>query len=91
VACRGGRPELASRSALGLIRAPTLFVIGAEDYDLFPANERAFTSLVCEKEIAAIPGASNLFEEPGALERMARLATAWFARHLDTGGHVRRQ
>ena len=85
VVCRGGRPELASRSALGLIKAPTLLVVGAEDHDAVPANERAFTSLSCEKELATIPGAANLFEEPGALERMARLATAWFVRHLDAG------
>lgn len=84
VVCSGGRPDLASRSALGLIRAPTLLIVGAEDHDTTPPNERAFTSLRCEKEIALVSGASHLFEEPGALEKMARLATEWFTRHLDS-------
>ena len=87
VVCRGGRPELASRSALALVKAPTLLIVGGEDHDAVPANERAFTTLACEKEIVTIPGASHLFEEPGALEHMARHAAAWFARHLDAGAH----
>jgi putative phosphoribosyl transferase len=83
VVCRSGRPDLASRNALGLVKAPTLLIVGGADHDAIPPNERAFTTLRCEKEISLVPGATHLFEEHGALERMARLATDWFARHLD--------
>jgi putative phosphoribosyl transferase len=83
VVCRGGRPDLASRSALGLVRAPTLLIVGGADHEAIPLNERAFTSLQCEKEISLVPRATQLFEEHGALEKVARLATDWFARHLD--------
>jgi len=82
VVCRSGRSDLASRNALGLIRAPTLLIVGGEDQELVPPNERAFTSLRCEKEIALIPGAANLSAEAGALDKMNRLAAAWFTRHL---------
>jgi putative phosphoribosyl transferase len=82
VVCHSGRPDLASRSALGLIKAPTLLIVGGEDDDAVAPNERAFTSLRCEKEIALVSGATGRFEEPGALDRMVRLATDWFARHL---------
>jgi putative phosphoribosyl transferase len=84
VVCSGGRPEHASRSALGLIKAPTLLIVGAEDAEAIPPNERAFKLLLCEKEIALIPGASQHFEEPGALETMARLAAGWYTRHLES-------
>lgn len=84
IVCRSGRPELASRSALGLIKAPTLLIVGSEDHELIPPNERGFTLLRCEKEIATVPGATNLFEEPGALDKMARLAAGWFTRHLES-------
>ncbi|MCG6874488.1 MAG: alpha/beta hydrolase [Betaproteobacteria bacterium] len=82
VVCRSGRPDLASRNALGLVKAPTLFIVGGADKELVPANERAFTSLRCGKEIALVSGATNLFEEPGALEKMTRLSADWFTRHL---------
>jgi len=90
IVCRGGRPDLASRSALGLIKAPTLLIVGGEDHELIPPNERAFVSLKCEKEIALISGATHLFEEPGALDRMAGLAADWFARHLEPGSRKHR-
>jgi len=82
VVCRSGRPDLASRSALGLVKAPTLLIVGGEDHDLIGPNERAFTSLHCEKEIALVSGAANDFEEPEAFDRMTRLAAGWLARHL---------
>jgi len=88
VVTRSGRPDLASRSALGLIKAPTLLIVGGEDHEAIPANERAFTSLQCEKELVPIAGATRLFEEPGALDKMARLAAEWFTRHLEP--HPRR-
>lgn len=82
VVCRSGRPDLASRSALGLIKAPTLLIVGGEDHDLIGPNERAFMSLSSEKEIQLVAGATGHFDEPGALDRMLGLATGWFARHL---------
>ncbi len=87
VVCRSGRPDLASRSALGLIKAPTLLVVAGEDHDVIPPNERAFTLLHCEKEIVLVAGATHLFEEPGALDKMARLAAEWFTRHLVSRPH----
>lgn len=89
VVCRSGRPDLASRNALGLIRAPTLLIVGGADHDAIPPNERAFTSLQCEKEISLVPHATHLFEEPGALEKVARLAAGWYVRHLDDHDRAR--
>lgn len=89
VVCRGGRPDLASRNALALIKAPTLLIVGGDDHEIIPPNERAFTSLQCEKEIALVSGATHLFEEHDALDKMARLATHWFARHLDDRNRAR--
>jgi len=82
VVCRSGRPDLASRSALGLIKAPALLIVGSEDHDLIAPNERVFTSLRCEKEIALVSGAANDFAEPAAFDRMTRMAAGWFTRHL---------
>lgn len=82
VVCRSGRSDLAGRNALGLIKAPTLLIVGGEDQELVAPNERAFTSLRCEKEIVLIPGAANLSADAGALDKMNRLAAAWFTRHL---------
>ena len=82
VVCRSGRPDLASRSALGLVKAPTLLVVSGEDHELVGPNERAFTSLRGEKELEIVPGAARDFESPAALDRMAGLTAGWFARHL---------
>ncbi len=90
VVCHGGRPDLASRSALGLIKAPTLLIVGGADHENIALNERAYTSLQCEKEIESVAGATHLFEEHGALDRMARLAADWFTRHLDSRPRTRR-
>ncbi len=81
VVSRGGRPDLAGR-ALGHVRAPTLLIVGAEDHAVLPLNRDALALLQVEKALEIVPGATHLFEEPGALERVAELARDWLARHL---------
>jgi len=82
VVSRGGRPDLAGPAALRRVEAPTLLVVGGHDYGVIELNEAAFAELRCPKELAIVPGATHLFEEPGTLEEVARLAAAWFVRHL---------
>lgn len=82
VVSRGGRPDLAGAEALARVRAPTLLIVGGEDYGVIELNEAAHARLACAKELAIVPGATHLFEEPGTLEEVARLAAAWFTRHL---------
>jgi hypothetical protein len=65
------------------VRAPTLLVVGGRDEPVIALNEEARDRMRCEVRIDAIPGATHLFEEPGALEEVARRATAWFVEHLD--------
>jgi dienelactone hydrolase len=81
VVSRGGRPDLAG-TALGQVRAPTLLIVGGEDAPVIALNREALAQLRCEKHLEIIPGATHLFEEPGALEEVARLAGEWFLRHL---------
>jgi putative phosphoribosyl transferase len=81
VVSRGGRPDLAGE-ALSLVRAPTLLIVGGEDEPVIRMNEEALARLRVEKRLEIIPGAGHLFEEPGALEEVARLAAEWLARHL---------
>jgi pimeloyl-ACP methyl ester carboxylesterase len=81
VVSRGGRPDLAG-GALREVRQPTLLIVGGNDGVVVDLNRQAFAELPGEKELVIIPGATHLFEEPGALEEVARLATAWFTRHL---------
>src|SRR5579885_2572433 len=81
VVSRGGRPDLAG-PALMRVHAPTLLIVGGADAPVIDLNERALGLLEGEKELRIIPGATHLFEEPGALEEVARLAADWFARHL---------
>lgn len=81
VVSRGGRPDLAAR-ALGRVNAPTLLIVGEQDEVVLQLNEQAFEQLRCEKELAVVPGATHLFAEPGALEKVAALAAEWFQRHL---------
>lgn len=86
VVSRGGRPDLAG-AALGRVLAPTLLVVGAADPQVLELNRRALELLRAPvKELEVVPGATHLFEEPGTLESVARLATDWFARHLDGHG-----
>jgi pimeloyl-ACP methyl ester carboxylesterase len=82
VVSRGGRPDLAGPAALRRVEAPTLLVVGGHDYGVIELNQAAFAELHCEKELAIVPGATHLFEEPGTLEEVARHAAAWFVRHL---------
>jgi len=82
VVSRGGRPDLASREALGTVTAPTLLLVGGLDDVVIDLNQQAYAQLRCEKELVIVPGATHLFEEPGTLEEVARQAAAWFARHL---------
>lgn len=73
VVSRGGRPDLAAES-LGRLTAPTLLIVGGADLQVLELNEQAASLLSCEHEVAAVPGATHLFEEPGALERVEELA-----------------
>lgn len=81
VVSRGGRPDLA-REVLPLVRAPTLLIVGGADEPVLQLNREAFRLLTCEKRLEVVPGAGHLFEEPGALDRVADLAADWFARYL---------
>lgn len=83
VVSRGGRPDLAG-SALPNVRAPTLLLVGGADREVLALNTAALAQLTCTKELQVVPRATHLFEEPGALEEVARLAEAWFTRHLAT-------
>ncbi len=80
VVSRGGRPDLAN--CLPDVRAATLLIVGGADVPIIPLNEEALTLLAGEKEIAIVPGATHLFEEPGALEAVGRLTVDWLTRHL---------
>jgi putative phosphoribosyl transferase len=81
VVSRGGRPDLAG-DALPHVRAPTLLVVGGEDRPVIGMNREALAELRCEKRLEIVPGATHLFEEPGALEEVARLARTWFELYL---------
>jgi putative phosphoribosyl transferase len=81
VVSRGGRPDLAERY-LPLVVAPTLLIIGGEDFPVIKMNKEAFVQLTCPKELVIVPGATHLFEEPGALERVAEEARKWFNLYL---------
>jgi pimeloyl-ACP methyl ester carboxylesterase len=86
IVSRGGRPDLADDMALVRVRAPTLLIVGEEDGQVVGLNRQAFAQLRCEKQLMIVPGASHLFEEPGALDEVARLARNWFQRHLTPAG-----
>jgi pimeloyl-ACP methyl ester carboxylesterase len=81
VVSRGGRPDLAGR-ALGRVQAPTLFIVGGNDFPVIPLNQSAFAQLQGTKKLEIVPGATHLFEEPGAIEEVARLARDWFLAYL---------
>jgi putative phosphoribosyl transferase len=84
VVSRGGRPDLAG-AALPRVQAPTLLIVGGRDEPVIAMNRDALARLRCEKRLEIVPGATHLFEEPGALEEVARLAAGWLARHLGGG------
>src|SRR5438477_12156755 len=81
VVSRGGRPDLAA-TALPRVKSPTLLIVGALDEAVIRLNEQALALLSTEKRLEIVPGASHLFEEPGTLTEVARLAGAWFERYL---------
>lgn len=81
IVSRGGRPDLAG-TALAEVCAPTLLIVGGNDALVIALNQQALAQLRGEKRLAIIPGASHLFEEPGALEEVARQAREWFLRYL---------
>lgn len=82
VVSRGGRPDLAETNALSRVQAPTLLIVGSEDHAVIELNEQAYVSLACTKDFAIVPGATHLFEEPGTLEKAAKLAANWFLKYL---------
>ena len=84
IVSRGGRPDLAA-AALGSVRAPTLMIVGGNDERVIEMNQKALARLRCEKKLVITPGATHLFEEPGTLEEVARLAAEWFKEHLADG------
>jgi len=81
VVSRGGRPDLAA-PVLSRVRAPTLLIVGGADLPVLDLNRRALDMLQAEKRLEVVPGATHLFEEPGALERVAALARDWFSGRL---------
>jgi dienelactone hydrolase len=81
VVSRGGRPDLAAAS-LAQVLAPTLLIVGGADPDVLALNRQALRQLRCNKRLEVVPGATHLFEEPGALGSVAQLAAAWFETHL---------
>jgi dienelactone hydrolase len=90
VVSRGGRPDLAG-DALPLVKAPTLLIVGGRDYPVIEMNREALAQLRCEKKLEIVPGATHLFEEPGALEQVAQLAATWFGKYLsEEGQHVQK-
>lgn len=81
VVSRGGRPDLALR-VLPSVVSPTLLIVGGQDYQVIKLNEQAFHELTCTKKLEIVPHATHLFEEPGCLEEVARLAEAWFMQYV---------
>ena len=85
VVSRGGRPDLAAE-VLHEVRAPTLLIVGGKDFAVIDLNRQALATLSAEKRLLIIPGASHLFEEPGALEQVARHARDWFLKYVGGAG-----
>jgi putative phosphoribosyl transferase len=81
VVSRGGRPDMAM-DALPYVKAPTLLIVGGDDYVVIEMNQTAFDKLRMIRRLEIIPGATHLFEEPGALQGVARLAADWFTEYL---------
>jgi putative phosphoribosyl transferase len=81
VVSRGGRPDLAG-NALARVTAPTLLIVGGNDDLVIELNHEAYAQLRCEKRLSIVPAATHLFEEPGTLDEVVKLATQWFTQHL---------
>ena len=86
VVSRGGRADLAG-PRLGELTAPTLLIVGGADHVVLELNKQALADLRCPKELMVVPGATHLFEEPGALEQVAAHAARWFSQHLPQAEH----
>ena len=84
IVSRGGRPDLAG-PAFARVEAPTLLIVGGDDMPVIELNRAALAQLRCEKRLVIVPGATHLFEEPGALDEVARLAREWFQQCLAQG------
>jgi putative phosphoribosyl transferase len=84
VVSRGGRPDLAA-AVLDKVAAPTLLIVGGNDFGVIELNQEAFDLLTCIKKMEIVPNATHLFEEPGCLEEVAKLANGWFKKYLLTG------
>lgn len=80
VVSRAGRPDMTGNE-LDLVETPTLLIVGGEDKQLIDQNRKAYSHMGCEKKMEIVPGATNLFEEEGTLERVAELAVKWFGDH----------
>ncbi|MDA8087964.1 MAG: dienelactone hydrolase family protein [Nitrospiraceae bacterium] len=80
IVSRGGRPDMAKK--LALVHSPTLLIVGGSDYGVIELNESAFQQIKAVKNLKIVTGATHLFEEPGKLEEVARLAAKWFKKHL---------
>jgi putative phosphoribosyl transferase len=85
IVSRGGRPDLAG-DRLGRVTAPTLLIVGGADTQVLALNRRALEAIPAEKRLSVVPGATHLFEEPGALEQVVDLASRWFETHLTEAG-----
>ncbi|EKD74156.1 MAG: hypothetical protein ACD_45C00056G0012 [uncultured bacterium] len=83
IVSRGGRPDLAGKS-LPLVKAPTLLIVGGNDIPVIEMNQNAMLKMNCTKKLDIIPGATHLFEEPGTLDEVARLAQTWFIKYLES-------
>lgn len=81
VVSRGGRPDMAA-CAFQWVKAPTLLIVGGNDHQVLQLNREAYDKLECQKELMIVPGATHLFEEPGALDQVIDGAKDWFTRHL---------
>lgn len=84
VVSRGGRPDLAG-PALSRVKAPTLLIVGGDDQPVIAMNRDAMRTMLAHVELEIVPGATHLFEEPGTLEQVERLAARWFTRYLPPG------
>jgi pimeloyl-ACP methyl ester carboxylesterase len=89
IVSRGGRPDLAG-PVLVRVRAPTLLIVGAEDADVVELNREALEKLKCQREMRLVPGATHLFEEPGTLAEVAKIAAEWFELHFKTVSNIQR-
>ncbi|MBI4181082.1 MAG: dienelactone hydrolase family protein [Chloroflexi bacterium] len=81
VVSRGGRPDLA-KPVLNRVKAPTLLIVGGNDFPVIDMNRQALSQLNVEKQLVIVPGATHLFEESGTLEQVSKLASDWFIKHL---------